>query len=37
VCQFNFAVTTPYLIQKGTALSSLPDDMQKLKKFMRVD
>jgi hypothetical protein len=37
VCQFNFAVTAPYLIQKGAALSSLPDDLKKLKKFRRID
>jgi hypothetical protein len=37
VCQFNFAVTTPYLIQKWNALSSLPDDKQKLTNFRRVD
>lgn len=37
MCQFNFAVTTPYLIQKGTALSSLPDDKQKLTNFRRID
>jgi cysteine-rich repeat protein len=37
VCQFNFAVTTPYLIQKGTSLSSFSDDVQRLRKFLRID
>ncbi len=37
VCQFNFAVTTPYFIQKGTALSSLQDDKKTLESFRRID
>jgi len=30
VCQFNFPVTTPYVIQKGASLSSVADDIDKL-------
>jgi hypothetical protein len=34
VCQYNFAVTTPYAIQKGASLSSFTDDISILKNFM---
>lgn len=37
VCQYNFAVTTPYFIQKWTSLSSFVDDVTTLEKFLRVD
>lgn len=37
VCQYNFPVTTPYFIQKGTALSSRPDDAEKLGNFKKLD
>lgn len=37
VCQFNFAVTTPYLMQKGATFSSLVDDQQTLQRFLRFD
>jgi Domain of unknown function DUF11 len=33
VCQYNFAVTTPYAIQKGVGLSSFSDDKDILSKF----
>lgn len=37
VCQYNFAVTTPYFIQKGASLSSEGDDKQKLGNFRKLD
>lgn len=37
VCQFNFAVTTPYMIQKWTTMSSLVDDKTTLQKFYYID
>jgi hypothetical protein len=36
VCQYNFAITTPYAIQKGVGLSSFSDDQDILSKFFSV-
>jgi hypothetical protein len=36
VCQYNVAVTTPYMVQKGVVLSSLPDDIVKLEDFQDI-
>jgi uncharacterized repeat protein (TIGR01451 family) len=37
VCQFNFAITAPYMMQKWSALSSLEDDRDVLQSFRLLD
>lgn len=37
VCQFNFAVTAPYMMQKWSVLSSLEDDRDVLQSFHQLD
>lgn len=37
VCQYNIAVTTPYMMQQGITLSSAPDDIAKLWRFLDID
>ncbi len=37
VCQYNFAVTTPYMMQKGSSLSSFEDDLTVLGDFHFLD
>ncbi len=37
ICQYNFAVTSPYMMQKGISLSSTPDDIRTLGRFLDID
>ena len=37
VCQFNFAITAPYMMQKWSSLSSLADDRSVLERFRLLD
>jgi hypothetical protein len=37
ICQFNFAVTSPYMVQKGISLSSSEDDINTLKRFLDIN
>lgn len=36
VCQYNFAITSPYLIQKGVSFSTFADDTKKLSSFRQM-
>ena len=37
ICQFNFAVTSPYMVQKWISLSSTEDDIDTLKRFLDIN